>query len=163
MDEDFTKALQSSQAMPELPDELTGAVPDIFAGAAAPTLVTKYEPDVEGKVPGGKEYHFDYNCTRLMIGQIQTGFSKGTAEYTKMDDSERLKEIMDMHLRGEAIVHNKQETFLKDGTVVIWLEWLLPRKPTPKKDRDWMTLAELTSPEPKDKEADDSGDAVEGF
>lgn len=161
MSDDFTKAIADSQQMPELPEEFANQVPDLLSGAQRNPLYETIPQDAQGKVPGAKQYNFTYRCARLIIGKVEVGFDKGTAEYEDQDDSDRLKEIMDMQLSGEAIISKKTETFLKDGTVVIWLEWMEPKKIPPKKDRNYLTTEELMSPEsPEDSSSDDSEDTT---
>jgi hypothetical protein len=55
---------------------------------------------------------------------------------------------MDKSLSGKAVIHKKIETFLKDGSVVIWVEWMEvdPNKRKPKKDRSYLSSDELLTP-----------------
>jgi hypothetical protein len=159
---DFTKALEEAQKLPELPDELENNLPDILKGnSELPNVVTRVESSTQGEIPGSTKWDFDYNCARLIIGQQLTGLVNNQPIYEDHDDSDRLKEIMDLHLAAKAIIFKKEETFLKDGTVIVWLEWGLPKPPMPKEERDFLTQAELMSPELSDKKSDNSEDDID--
>jgi hypothetical protein len=143
---DFSKALQDAQGLPELPDELSAQVPDILAqhGAQVPG-VRRVAPNAPGKVPGGTEFDFEFYSARLIFGTEIVGYSNGNPDTTDRDDAERYKEIMDKILRAEAVLQRKTETFLKDGTFVLFIEWLEPK--TRSKEGDTLTYEELLSPE----------------
>jgi hypothetical protein len=151
---DFMKALEEAQKLPDLTDN-ESPIPDLLKGADFDKAVRTVAPGTPGKVTGAAEFSFTYKCARLQIGKELVGFVDGQAQFDDIDESERLKEIMDMSLSGEAIISKKTETFLKDGTVIIWLEWLEPKAPAAKKDREFLTIPELLSPNRKsDLEAD---------
>jgi len=155
----FADAVEKAQRMPELPEELSEQVPDLLAGGAPKGIGTRVVDDVKNtEIRGLTKYDFEYNCARLMIGPIESGYSQGQAVYTECDDGDRLKEIMDMNLKAEAIVLKKETTFLKTGAVIIWIEWGTPKKPVPKEKRGYLTEAELKSPESSDKDSNDSED-----
>lgn len=158
-DEDFIKTLLSSQELPELPEEVAARIPDLLAGdAGQQRLVSRILPGTEGKIEGAKEYGFTFHSERLIIGKISDGYDQGREMFTEVDNSEKLKEIMDMHLQGQALIHNKKETFLKDGTVVIWIEWLQAKKETPKTERGFLSTEELLSPERIKEDASEDSD-----
>jgi hypothetical protein len=148
MFDDFVKALESAQTLPEASDNAS-PIPDLLQGNVVNNLVRTVTSSDSDKIPGTSEYNLNFHCARLTIGKIQVDFQQGQAIYEDIDDSERLKEIMDKSLSGAAIVSKKIETFLKDGTIVIWLEWLERNaKPiVPKKERDYMMTDELLTPE----------------
>jgi hypothetical protein len=154
--DDFIKALQQSQTLPDLPSN-EAAIPDPFKGSNVEALVKAVTAGTAGKIPGAAEYAFEYKCARLTIGKEMSGFIDGQATFDDIDESQRLKEIMDMSLSGETVITKKTETFLKDGTVVLWIEWLEPKAAPPKKDREYLTVSELLVPEskPADSEEDD--------
>lgn len=159
MDEDFIKTLISSQELPELPDEVSGRIPDLLAGdEGQQRLVSRILPGAKGQIEGAKEYGFTFHSERLIIGKVSDGYDQGREMFTEVDNSEKLKEIMDMHLQGKALIHNKKETFLKDGTVVIWIEWLEAKKETPRTERGFLSTEELLSPERINKDASDEDD-----
>jgi len=157
---DFAKAIETAQRMPELPTEFADQVPDLLAGDPGQKGIgTRIVDNVkESEIQGLAKYDFDYHCARLMVGPIEAGYAQGQAVYEQVDDTDRLKEIMDMNLRAEAIVFKKETTFLKTGAVIIWLEWGTPKKPTPKEKRAYLTEAELRSPKSLDKDSNDSGE-----
>ena len=147
-DREFLDALEAAQKMPDFADELGSAVPDILSDYIGTQLVSKVSVG-ESKIAGSKEYAFDYHCARFVIGKEEAGLSPmGRPEYTDRDDSDQLKEIMNLHLDAKAIVSSKKETFLKDGTVVIWVEWLLPKTKPKEMPEGALPLEDLLSPEP---------------
>lgn len=155
---DFSKAIEAAQDLPEIPEDLEGVLPDPFkASESSDGLITRSTE--EDGVPNVAKYDYSYQCARFIVGQVQMGFSHGQAEYEDKDDSKELKDIMDQTYNAKAILIKKETTFLKDGTVVIWVEWAEPKKPEPKKGTDPLSYAELMSPEPtKSRDSTDSGD-----
>lgn len=154
---DFMQALEQAQKLPDL-SENESPIPDLLRGVDLEKAVRTIAPGTQGKVTGATEYSFEYRCARLQIGKELIGFENGQAQFSDIDESDRLKEIMDMSLSGEAVVTKKTETFLKDGTVIIWLEWLEPKTPVAKKDRGFMTTAELLAPEMPSDDTDKPDD-----
>lgn len=155
----FADAIEQAQKMPELPEELADQVPDLLSGGATEGIGTRVVDDVESsQIKGIAKYEFEYNCARLIIGPVETGYAQGHAVHEDMDDGDRLKEIMDMNLRAEAIIFKKETTFLKSGAVIIWIEWGTPKKPVSKQNRDYFTVEELRSPESPDSNSDDPED-----
>lgn len=142
--DDFIKALQFAQTLPEVAGN-EKAVPDLLRGPEFENLVKSVTPGTPGKVANATEYSFEYQSARLTIGKEMTGIENGMMVFEDVDESERLKDIMDRSLSGEVVIVKKTETFLKDGTVVIWLEWMQP-KPGSKKDQTFLTTHDLLSP-----------------
>ncbi len=160
MSEDFIKALWESQDLPDLPESVAKQIPDLLAGEAGQQrLVRKAGLDEANKIPGAKTFEFEFQCARLMIGNQIIDTQNGKDITEEIDDGGRLKEIMDKSLRGESIINKRETTFLKDGTVVVWIEWMEPKKAPPRSDREYMTMDELLDPEPSKKPSDieDSG------
>jgi hypothetical protein len=161
MPDDFSKALRAAQEMPELPEELARMVPDLLAGdSGQQNLMRRIGLDEPGKVPGGKEFNFEFQCARLVIGYRIADYQNGFPIMEDHDDSDRLKEIMDKSLKGEAVIHKRESTFLKDGSVIVWLEWMEMKAVPPKENRDYLTMSELldptpTKPAPEDADKDD--------
>lgn len=145
----FSKAVSEAQEMPPVPDELEKLLPDVFYGNEQSSLGTRVETDTPGKIKGSVQYDLEYFCERLMMGEKELGvdFDNKQTQVESVDDSARLKQIMDKQLNGEAVIINKSETFLKNGTVVIWVEWAQPKDAASKKDRSFLTEEELRSPE----------------
>lgn len=142
---DFAKAIENAQRLPELPSEVEENVIDPFKGEDPLKLVSRVLTNDAGQIPNAVEYEYTYRCARLLIGQIMTGSENGMPSFDDVDDSDRLTEIMNKSLQAKAIIFKKETTFLKDGTVVIWLEWGEPK--TPKKVAHTLSIAELMSPE----------------
>lgn len=147
IDDDFLKTIQSSQELPDLPSDIDDRIPDILSGFGnAQPLISKITDPTGAQVPGAKQFEFTFHCARLVIGKQSEGYDQGKELFTEVDESAQLKEIMDMHLRGRALIHCKKETFLKDGTVVVWIEWMEPKKETPPIPRGYLNTDELLSP-----------------
>lgn len=156
--QDFIKALQEAQQLPEAPDNQS-PIPDLLKGTDFTQAVRTVTPGTPGKVDNATVYDFEYKCARLQIGKEISGFVDGQAEFNDIDESDRLKEIMDMSLSGEAVISKKTETFLKDGTVVIWIEWLEPKTTLPKENRGYLTTPELLAPELSSDDEDSETDS----
>jgi len=156
--DDFIKALQYAQTLPDIASN-EKAVPDLLRGSEFESLVKSVAPGTAGKVANATEYSFEYQSARLTIGKEMTAMDHGTAIFEDIDESDRLKDIMDRSLSGEVVVVKKTETFLKDGTVVIWLEWMQPKAGS-KKDHPFLTTNELLtpSPDPDNKDPDSDED-----
>jgi hypothetical protein len=137
--------------MPKALEDLEDKLPDIFNTKATKDLVTRIEGNTPGKIPGAAKYDFNYHCKRFMIGQRVTGFDHGAPMYEDIDDSADLQEVMDKNLKGEAIIFKKMETFLKDGTVMVWVEYGVPKEMVAKKD-GVLSLVELLSPKTSESE-----------
>jgi hypothetical protein len=152
--DDFIKALQYAQTLPDIASN-EKTVPDLLKGSEFESLVKSVAPGTAGKIANATEYSFEYQSARLTIGKEMTAMDHGTAIFEDIDESERLKDIMDRSLSGEVVVVKKTETFLKDGTVVIWLEWMQPKAGS-KKDHSFLTTSELLvpTPDPDDKDPD---------
>jgi hypothetical protein len=153
---DFAKAVENAQKLPELPEDEDWRIPNAFKGEDPLKLVSRVITHDADQVPGGVNYDYKYNCARLLIGQILSGSENGMPTFDDVDDSARLTEIMNKSLQAKAIIFKKETTFLKDGTVVIWLEWGEPT-PQTKNVNNVLSINELMSPEPPD-ESEDSED-----
>jgi hypothetical protein len=145
---DFSKAVEASQNLPPIPEELEKALPDIFSKGGPGGVGTRIETDEPGKIRGAIQYDFEYHCRRFMIGEKELGvdFDNRQTQVESVDESEDLTDIMNKNLRGEATIINKSETFLKNGTVVVWLEWAVPKQAPPKEKRNYLTVEELKAP-----------------
>ena len=154
--DDFIKALQHSQTLPDLAGN-EPSIPDLFKGTDFENLARSVAPGTPGKIPNATEFAFEYQSARLTIGKEMTGMDNGMPLYDDVDESERLKEVMDRSLSGEVVIVKKTETFLKDGTVIIWLEWMQPKDTGAKKANPFLTTSELLtpSPDPDQKSSED--------
>jgi hypothetical protein len=152
---DFAKAIESAQKLPETPDDDDGGIPNPFRGEDPLKLVSRVMTRDPDQIPQGVTYDYEFNCARLLIGQILSGSENGMPTFDDVDDSARLTEIMNKSLSAKAVIFKKETTFLKDGTVVVWLEWGEPKLQS-KVKTNVLSMQELMSPEPPDPEADDS-------
>jgi hypothetical protein len=144
----FTKALSDAQELPE-PPEGASHIPDLLAGNPGQNRpVRQIGTDETGKIAGAKEFNFEFFCARLTMGHAVIDHQNGHEVTEERDDSERLTVIMNKELRGEAVVVKRDNTFLKDGTVIVWIEWMEPKKAPSRIDRNYLTRDELLDPEP---------------
>jgi hypothetical protein len=74
------------------------------------------------------KYPVNYHCQRFVIGQTMTFNAEGKKEYEPTNDDDELTRIMQLRYDGGVAVINRLDTFLQDGTVVVWLEWLTPKE-----------------------------------
>jgi hypothetical protein len=151
---DFAKAIEESQGIPEAPDLPSIGSPDLLSASMGKLNMGEKvkEGDETGGIPGMMNYDLEYHSARLTIGQKMVGFVDGHAEFVDLDESERLQEIMNLALSGKALLLKRDHSFLKDGTVIVWLEWGVYKTPPPKKDREYFTTEELRSPEYENSE-----------
>ena len=150
---DFLKSIENAHKVPDVTREGVGGIPDGFASFfSGPQAIERVEDGATDAVAGATRYNFKFRCARLVIGKEQVDFSNGEAIYESHDDSERLSEIMNASLEGRVVINKKLESFLKDGTMVIWVEWLEPLDLGPKKT-DALTLEQLLSPDPLSDES----------
>jgi len=139
----FAKIIENAQAMPEI--EGHDVIPDPLGGSSTSSSVASTigsEPE-EGEIPSAAKYNFEYHCARLVVGPVESGFINGQAVYEDHDDSEQLKEIMDMVLHGKAVLYQKKETFLRSGATVTWVEWMTPKDMSTPKEPGVLTLEEM--------------------
>lgn len=119
---------------------------DLYAAAAQ-----KLVGDTPGVQPSPfaalPKYPFEYHCQRFVMGNTMSMDSEGRKEFIPTDDDEKLAEVMQLKWEGKAIITNRLDTFLQDGTVVVWLEWV-SEKAAPAKTRPdtARTVAELLDP-----------------
>lgn len=151
---DFNKAIQQSQKLPELPEDMERDLPDFLK--QEPVSVARRAHGEAGTFPGATKYDATYNCDRLMIGQVVEAYEKGNPIFRDVDDSDRLREIMDSSLQGKAVILKKQENILKDGTVVVWIEWAEHKQAAPPADREYLTETELRTPSTPTPSAEDT-------
>ena len=155
---DFSKAVEDAQRLPGIPEDLEHNLPDPFKSAMeAVQLVQRVQEGATDQIPLAAEYAYTYHCKRLTIGQVLRDFHNGQPVYEDVDESDALIEIMNKQLSAKAIIFKKETTFLKDGTVVIWVEWGEPIQRS-KKDSSTLSIEELLSPEssPSDENSGDN-------
>jgi len=144
----FAAAVEESQAVPDAPEVPGLSTPDLLSGAMGQlgSVNTGEEEDKES-IPGMTNYDMNYHSARLTIGQKMTGFVDGHAEFEDLDESDDLEDIMNKTLNGKAMLFKKDHSFLKDGTIIVWLEWGEYSNSPKKENREYLTTEELTSPE----------------
>ncbi len=147
---DFLKSIENAHKVPENAGT-DSPIPDIFKNPEVQRLVSTTTSSDDGAIQGIAKYDFVFQSARLQIGKEQVDFIGGQPIYENRDDSGRLKTIMDLSLAGRAIINKKTETILKDGTVIVWLEWLEPkgfyRDQAKAKKEGILTTEELLSPD----------------
>jgi len=146
MSTDFLKSIENAHRAPDTSRDDDSTIPNIFSHQRTKQLASKVIEGVDGQIPGVTQYDFTFHCARLIMGKTQIDFQNGQAIYEDKDDGERLKEIMDQSLAGKSVINKKETTFLKDGTVVLWIEWL-ERKEPEQEDNPFLTEEQLRSPE----------------
>lgn len=145
---DFAKAVLESQTRPPGMDSVAF---DPFAPPApeAPPLVTTATG--EGAFPGATKWDMVYRCRRFYMGrEVQEVLEGGAKLYADRDESEEYEGVMKLVVAGEALVVQRSQTILGDGSVVIWLEWTERKAPPPqppRAEREHLTLDELMTPE----------------
>ncbi len=163
---DFAKAIEDAQRMPESPVDGSDSLPDPFRGVDPVTLVSRVMTADKGQIPNAADYSYKYHCTRLLIGQILRGYENGMPVYEDIDEGQELRDIMNKSLHAKAIVFKKDVSFLKDGSVAIWIEWGEPDTATKKTVPETLSLTELMSPEssveedPEDDRQPDGGETL---
>jgi len=158
MSNEFAKSIEDAQRLPERPEDVEGGLPNPFLGTDPMDLVSRVLTRDPDQIPNGVNYDYTYKCARLLIGQVLSGSDNGMPSYDDVDDSDKLTEIMNKTLQAKAVLFKKETSFLKDGTVVIWLEWGEPQT-LKKAAGNVLSVAELMSPE-SPKTGDDSGDTT---
>lgn len=151
---DFSKAIENSQKLPQRHDDAERDIPD-FLNTDPVTLAARARGIDDSAFPGVTVYDAQFFSRRFIMGQVVDMYDKGNPIMRDVDESKDLKEIMDRSLRGEAIVTLKKENILRDGTVVVWIEWAEKRSRPKKEDREYLTEAELRTPSPATEEPSD--------
>lgn len=141
---DFVKALDQAQQLPTAEDRPRSLYDGATAASSDP-YVQVPPPRVPGQVPGMPVYHYAYHAKRYVFGKQLDGISpEGRKEFTDCNDEAAFVETMELILSGKALQTKRLETFLGDGTMVIWLEWATPKDKAPSGGR--MTYEQLVDP-----------------
>ncbi len=145
MDE-FVKAVQATKALEE---QRGFTPPDIFGPPPEPVAELVENVSGPGQVPGQPKVRLDYQSKRFFIGKQLTHVDEHGKHYEDIDQSDELKEIMDMIFNGKAMKLHRETKLMENGSIVIWLEWGTYIEPTapPASERDFFTREELLSPE----------------
>lgn len=158
---DFTKAIREAQAVP--PGAETAPL-DPFAPAAPKEAVARPATS-SAAIPGTQAYALTFYSKRFYVGRELVEIDESGAKvFGDRDESAAYEAVMNQILTGEAVIVNRSQTIIGDGSVVIWLEWGVKKsaKKVPRSERKHYTLEELVSPEritPRSAEldADDPG------
>lgn len=155
---DFSKVVKAAQAAP--PEAANGP----FDPFATPTPVDELARPAEGPqaIPGMPEYALEFHSKRFYMGRELTEIdATGAKVFGDRDESADYITVMRMVMSGQALVINRHETIIGDGSVVIWLEWGVKKRLKPKKKK-YLTVDELRSTTPTDAPTKDMpGGAVE--
>lgn len=128
----------------------SSADPAVDAFSAAKARLTGVDPQMEeSPFKGMKKYPVEYHARRFVIGNVVGVDSEGKKTLDDAGDTDRaeLEAIIQARYTGEVIIDRREQTFLQDGTVIVWLEWLTPKAP-PAVERPphARTAAELLDP-----------------
>lgn len=141
--------------MPSAADMITEALVPPPGSEASNDLYAAARAKLMGQAPGAASdifrdvpsYAVEYHCQRFVMGNTVSMGDDGRKEFIPTDDDEELAKIMRLKWDGKAMIINRLDTFLQDGTVVVWLEWLTPKEkkedPRPAHAR---TVGELMNP-----------------
>jgi hypothetical protein len=119
-------ALDAAQKLP------TGADPAVDLFAMAKARLTGITPEMQGSpFTALPKFPVQFECRRFVIGnEMSINPDTGKKSFDPVDDKDREEyaAIMQGRYDGKTIVEKHLETFLQDGTVVVWLEWLTPKE-----------------------------------
>lgn len=121
-------AFDAAQKLP------TGSDPaaDLFAVAKA--KITGITPEMQDSpFKALPKWPVDFHCRRFVIGnEMSINPDTGKKSFDSVGDEDRddYAVIMQGRYTGNTIIEKHLETFLQDGTVVVWLEWLTPKEQT---------------------------------
>jgi len=143
---DFTKAIREAQANPPGTETLPL---DPFAPVSPKEAIARPATG-PAAIPGAQAYALTFYSKRFYVGRELTEIDgTGAKVFGDRDESAAYEEVMNLILNGEAVVMNRTQTIIGDGSVVIWLEWAVKKAPkkVPRSERTHYTLEELVSPE----------------
>lgn len=123
----------------EIPDDTgLGAnadVPQLFAQFPVPQgepIIDNLADPSKKNIQGVPKYNFLAHFKRFIMGQVEVGHDeRGRPEYVERDDSVHYEQLMNDVLDGEAIMRWEERTTLRDGTIVISVSYLTPKKKKP--------------------------------
>jgi hypothetical protein len=152
---DFAKAVENARKVPDTADApFDPFAPQTVRVPSAPFVDTKNDPQ---KIEGVPSYPgMTYFCRRFYMGRELREIIDNTKYFDDRDESGELKAIYDKHLQGKAIIWNRKDAILGEGSVVVWLEWS-EKVPSATPSKDQLSIAALKSPEritPRSEAAD---------
>lgn len=162
---DFVKALDAAQTSPGGPGTAAQNF-DPFNPHQPATEVVAEPAQGRAAFPGATRYNVTYHSQRFYMGrELQEVTEDGAKIYSDRDESEAYADIMRKVAAGEALIAEKLKTILSDGSIVIWLEWMVTApKPAAKAPEDVLPYDVLLGPErvtTRSKEQDAKSDASE--
>lgn len=93
------------------------------------------------------DFPFEYHCKRFVMGFIREESDEGEKLSIPTSDDDELRKVMQLQWDKKGFIYKRLETFLQDGTVVIWVEWGVPKAATPlERPPHARSVAELLDP-----------------
>lgn len=139
---DFAKIIDTAQ---KAPDGTYKPFDPFAAATAEPALVS--EVKTPEQLPGSVKLNMVFRSQRFFIGRELEAIDGQMKIFRDRDETAELEAVMNKVFAGEAMIVNRKETFLQDGSVVIWLEWGEKPEKMIREARAHLTEAELRSPE----------------
>lgn len=141
---DFAKAIENAQRLPSGSETVPR---DFFEPDGTPVRHVAQVADSPSAVPGAAKYHLKYHAQRFYMGRELTEVTEDGAKiYQDRDESENLQDVMNMVLSGEAVIIDRIQQILSDGSVVVFMEWTT-KLVAPQAERNYATKEELMSPQ----------------
>lgn len=132
-DESFAQTIRRAAEIPD--DDGTGGanipIPQLFSQFPIPPgePVIDNVKDPANRIQGIPAYKFTARFERFVMGQTVSGRDQqGNYLYEDRDDSLAYERLMNAILSGEAIIRWEEKKTLSDGTMVISVSYLKPKK-----------------------------------
>ncbi len=140
----FAKAIENAQ---KLPAGSETAPRDFFEPDGTPVRHVAQVADSPSAVPGTAKYNLKYHAQRFYMGRELCEVTEDGAKiYQDRDESENLQDVMNRVLSGEAVLVDRIQQILSDGSVVVFIEWTT-KLVVPQAERNYATKEELLSPQ----------------
>ena len=131
MSNPFKKAVEDASQTPRHPDDESGDGNIFDWSGGVPSAVQQFHQQIDDKIaekqrliPKASKYDLKTHCKRLFIGNVTVGSNPdGFPIYEPRDDSDEYEAIMQEVAEAKALLFENKTTFLKDGSVVIWIVW----------------------------------------
>ena len=117
----------------EIPDDRNGganvSLPHLFGEFPIPDG-ERVVSDVKSPnaIRGVPQYNFTAHFRRFIMGQIEVAREDGAVEYAEHDDSAAYEALLNDMLQGNAVLRFEERQTLKDGTFVVSICYLTPKK-----------------------------------
>ncbi len=140
----FAKAIENAQ---KLPAGSETAPRDFFEPDGTPVRHVAQVADSPSAVPGTAKYNLKYHAQRFYMGRELCEVTEDGAKiYQDRDESENFQDVMNRVLSGEAVIVDRIQQILSDGSVVVFIEWTT-KLVVPQAERNYATKEELLSPQ----------------